>query len=113
MEPIEAAQAFKALGDPTRLQIMTCLIACNEEVTLTDDGELIRKEGLTAGQVCCQVSGIDKVTSTMSFHLKELRQAGLIEMHKDGRSMLCRVNPAKIEELRGVLQPCCPECSCH
>ncbi len=88
----QRADAFKALGDPTRLRIFEFLRACSCEVTVGDSGEVRTVDGPTAGAVCCHVTGIDKVTSTISFHLKELRNAGLIRMEKRGKHMVCSVN---------------------
>lgn len=115
MELEEAAKAFKALSDPTRLKIVTCLMCCDQDVSITDEGDVSPASGLTAGQVCCHITGSEQVTSTVSFHLKELRNAGLINMKKEGRFMICRVNAAKVEELKGSLKACSHEeaaCSC-
>lgn len=49
-------------------------------------------EGPTVGEVCCCVTGTVKVSSTMSFHLKELRNAGLITMERRGKNMVCGVD---------------------
>ncbi len=56
------------------------------------DGEVRPVDGPTVGEVCCQVTGAEKITSTLSFHLKELRESGLITMEKRGKHMICGVN---------------------
>jgi ArsR family transcriptional regulator len=82
---IDAAQKLRALGDPTRLQIYDCLRQC------AGDCE-IEAEGRTVTQVCCSVADGDRAPSTMSFHLKELRNAGLIRMKRKGRTMVCSID---------------------
>jgi ArsR family transcriptional regulator len=97
------AAMFRALGDPTRLRIFEFLRSCCGPVTVDDSGEIRRVEGATVGEVCCRVTGVDRITSTLSHHLKELRLAGLIKTHREGRRIICRVNPDAVEALAGYL----------
>lgn len=93
---------FKALGDPTRLRIF-------EFVRSRCCGIAIGPPP-TAGEVCCQVTGLEKVNSTFSFHLKELRQAGLVSVERRGKTMVCGVNENAVADLAEYLQspqPCC------
>ena len=55
--------------------------------------------GPTVGEVCCSLTGDAKITSTVSFHLKELRQAGIITMTRQGKNMICRLNPDPVRQL--------------
>jgi ArsR family transcriptional regulator, arsenate/arsenite/antimonite-responsive transcriptional repressor len=88
----QAAAAIKALGDPTRLHISQFLRACTCcPVTVRDSGEVRPVDGLTVGEVCCHITGVERVTSTLSEHLKELREAGLIVTEKCGRHVVCWV----------------------
>jgi len=84
---------FKALGDPTRLRIFEFLQAQCCPVAVEDEtGDVRPVIGPTVGEICCHVTGELTVTSTISFHLKELRQAGLITMERQGRHIICGVN---------------------
>jgi ArsR family transcriptional regulator len=84
---------FKALGDPTRLRIFEFLRAQCCPVAIEDEtGDVRPLTGPTVGEVCCHVTGEPAITSTVSFHLKELRQAGLITMERRGKNMICGVN---------------------
>jgi ArsR family transcriptional regulator, arsenate/arsenite/antimonite-responsive transcriptional repressor len=94
------AAAFKALGDPTRLRIFEMLCGCCCAVAVGETGDVSETEGPTAGEVCCSVTGAGKITSTVSFHLKELRQAGLITMQKRGKRVICAVNEDTLDALR-------------
>ena len=103
--------AFKALGDPTRLMIFEFLSSCHCDVAVGDEGEVRPVSGPTVGEVCCQVTGVEKITSTISFHLKELRNAGLITMERRGKHLVCGVNRAFSRELATFLSDpvaCCP-----
>jgi DNA-binding transcriptional ArsR family regulator len=107
----ELAQAFKALGDPTRLRIFEFLRACCCTVAVDEDGDGHPVQGPTVGQVCCHVTGLDKINSTISFHLKELRLAGLISVEKRGKYMVCDVNREKVEALaRYLTEPPAGDC---
>jgi len=83
---------FKALGDPTRLRIFEFLRNSCCPVAIDEGTEDQSVDGPTVGDVCCCVTGSVKVSSTMSFHLKELRNAGLITMERRGKNMVCRVD---------------------
>ena len=96
---------FKALGDPTRLRIFEFLRGCCCPVAVEDGGGVRPMQGPTAGEVCCQVTGADKITSAVSFHLKELRNAGLIVMEKRGKHMVCAVDPAALQALCAYFRP--------
>ncbi len=103
MDQSSLSSSFKALGDPTRLKIFECLRCCCEPVAIEETGEMSSMKGATVGEVCCTVTGLDKITSTISFHLKELRNAGLITMERNGKHMICRINPEKVSELSAYL----------
>jgi ArsR family transcriptional regulator len=103
---IKIAGMFKALGDPTRLRIFEFLRRCPPSSLLSIDekGEVRPLEGPTAGEVCCQITGANQITSRISFHLKELRQAGLITMKRRGKNMICRINQEAVALLARYLE---------
>ena len=95
----DLSMMFKALGDPTRLRIFEFLRDCCCPVAVEDTGEVRPVVGPTVGEVCCQVTGTDKITSSVSFHLKELRLARLITMERRGKNMICGVNQETVAKL--------------
>jgi ArsR family transcriptional regulator len=92
---------FKALGEPTRLRMFEFLRSCCCPVAVEESGDVRTVSGPTVGEVCCQITGLDKITSTISEHLKELKDAGLITIERRGRNMVCGVNTNVLADLGG------------
>jgi ArsR family transcriptional regulator len=100
---IRRAAMFKALGEPTRLRIYDFLRSCCCPVAVEDSGDVRRVDGPTVGEVCCRVTGADRINSTISEHLKELREAGLITIERRGRNMVCGVSQEAADALAEYL----------
>src|SRR4051794_14951353 len=93
----EVATMLKALGEPTRLRVFQFLRACCCPVAVDDEtGEVRPVTGPTVGEVCCHITGRERITSTISEHLKDLRIAGVIMMERRGKHMICAVNPVAL-----------------
>ena len=75
---------FSALGDPIRLQVL---------------------DALTAGLKCvCELQKtIDVAPNLLSYHLRVLREAGLVEASKRGRWVDYRLADAAAQLVRGSL----------
>jgi ArsR family transcriptional regulator, arsenate/arsenite/antimonite-responsive transcriptional repressor len=97
------AAMFRALGDPTRLHIFEFLRGCCGPVSVEETGVVRRVEGATVGEVCCRVTGEDRITSTLSHHLKRLRVAGLISTERKGKYIVCRINQEAVASLASYL----------
>lgn len=84
----EPAKAFKALGDPVRLRLMSMIAS--------------RGEG---GEVCvCELTPAFELSQpTISHHLKLLRQAGLIDCERRGTWVYYRVLPGVLDRLAAFL----------
>ena len=84
----DLAAAFKALGDPTRLQLLS-LIASH-----------------AGGEVCvCDLTPRFEVSGpTISHHLKVLRQAGLIDCERRGTWVYYWAMPTMLARLADLLQ---------
>ncbi|HEX9691921.1 MAG TPA: metalloregulator ArsR/SmtB family transcription factor [Gemmatimonadales bacterium] len=74
------AQQFRALADPTRLEIVRHL----------QQGEHC---------VCELMDHVGAQQSRLSFHLKTLRSAGLVTDRKEGRWVYYRLDPRALAEL--------------
>ena len=97
------AARFKALGDPTRLRIFDFLRSCCCPVAVEETGDVRPVQGPTVGEVCCNVTGADRITSVVSHHIKELRLAGLITVERRGKNMICGVNREAVAALAAYL----------
>lgn len=84
-EASRLAAVFAALGDPTRLRLLS-LVAANGEVCSCD-----LEEPLGRSQ------------PTVSHHTKVLAEAGLLEGEKRGRWMWWRVVPEQLAAVRAAL----------
>ncbi len=82
------AAAFKALGDPVRLRLLSLLAT-------SDAGEVC---------ACDLVEPTGKSQPTVSHHLKVLRDAGLVTATKRGVNIWYAVVPEQLEALRGALR---------
>ena len=95
-------KVLKALADPTRLHIVELLSAsCCGRATVRENGDV---EGPTAGEVCCHITGAERITSTVSHHLHELESVGLIRMEKRGKTSVCSLRPESLEVLAEYLK---------
>ena len=87
---IEAmAVKFKALSTPVRLKIFMELTQCCLPGASCDVQRCI---GDLAGLV-------DVAPSTLSHHMKALNEAGLVEMQRDGKRIICRVDADVLAQL--------------
>ena len=93
------AAVFNALSNPHRLQIYSLLSGCCTPGTTCELGTLTD---------CCVGDlgeHIDIAPSTLSHHLKELSNAGLIDMTRQGKQVMCAVNPQTLGEVREFFNP--------
>jgi ArsR family transcriptional regulator, arsenate/arsenite/antimonite-responsive transcriptional repressor len=92
MKTMDAVDSLAALAQESRLAIFRMLVKRGPEgYTPTELGEKL------------SVS-----SPTLSFHLKELQRAGLVDVRRDGRRLYYRPNFAHMNQLIGFLtENCC------
>lgn len=73
-------KVFRALGDPTRRQIL----------------RLLRSGEMSAGELA---EGVSVARSTLSGHLNVLKEARLVEAERRGTSIVYSLNVAAYEEM--------------
>src|SRR3990170_1560634 len=86
-EAIELERLFKALGDRQRLRILNCLLQA--------DGEAVC--------VCEFQPTLAIAQPTVSHHLKQLVDAGLLEREKRGTFAYYRLKPGVLERIGSLL----------
>lgn len=92
MEKTEAIAALAALAQETRLDVFRLLVAAGGE-------------GLPAGQIG---ERLELPSATLSFHLSQLRHAGLVTFRREGRSLIYAAEYAAMNGLLGYLtENCC------
>jgi len=83
------ARAFKALGDPTRLRLLSLIAAA------------------PGGEACiCDLTGpVGLAQPTVSHHMKQLVESGLAEREQRGRWAFYRVVEDALTSLGDVIRP--------
>jgi ArsR family transcriptional regulator, arsenate/arsenite/antimonite-responsive transcriptional repressor len=97
MEAQEVVKSLAALAQASRLQIFRALVVAGPEG--------MNPSGLG--------EALSTTPATLSFHLKELMNAGLVSQERAGRNLIYRAN---FEQMNGLLayltQNCCAGQSC-
>ncbi len=88
------ADVFKALANPNRLRIFYRLASCCTPGTV---GFIDGRDSVYVGELGEELA---IVKSTVSHHIKELRQVGLIRTQRQGQKIACWVDPGLVERLR-------------
>jgi DNA-binding transcriptional ArsR family regulator len=92
MEQTDAVAALAALAQDTRLDVYRLLVQAGPE-------------GMPAGSVA---SALDLAPNTLTFHFDRLRQAGLVTVRREGRSM---IYAARYDTMNGLIsyltENCC------
>jgi ArsR family transcriptional regulator, arsenate/arsenite/antimonite-responsive transcriptional repressor len=92
MENADAVAALAALAQDNRLDVFRLLVQAG-------------RDGLPAGKVA---EALDLAPNTLTFHFDRLRQAGLVTVRRDGRSMIYAARFETMNALLGFLtENCC------
>ncbi len=92
MEKKDAIGALAALAHETRLDVFRLLVQAGGA-------------GLPAGAIA---EAVGVPSATLSFHLKELKNAGVAASTRDGRSLIYRADFAEMDRLLAFLtENCC------
>ena len=92
MESKTAVAALSALAQENRLEVFRLLIQAGPA-------------GLPAGEIA---ERLDIAAPTLSFHLAQLKHAGLVHQRRDGRSLIYATNYDGMNALMGFLtENCC------
>ena len=98
MESDAVIKALSALAQASRLQIFRALVVAGDT-------------GMSPGELAEQ---LQVLPNTLSFHLKELMNAGLVTQQRDGRRLLYRAGFAQMNAVMSYLTAnCCQGQSCE
>ncbi len=95
MELSNMSRYFKALSSEQRLKVF--LMILNAERKEDDCCQGV----LRAFSRACDILSVSR--STVSHHIKELEDSGLLSCQRQGQSVCCQVNEAALAELREFL----------
>lgn len=96
MNTARKARMFKALGSPQRLALFERLRRAEAKCRTTDAD--------AAMCVCDLADCVDVGLSTVSHHLKELKDAGLVTTEKRGQWVFCSVNGEALSAIEAFAQ---------
>jgi DNA-binding transcriptional ArsR family regulator len=103
MKKADAVSALAALAQDNRLDVFRLLVQAGPD-------------GMPAGAVA---QALDLAPNTLTFHFDRLRDAGLVTVRRDGRSMIYSAQFETMNELLGFLTenccggaPCAPAAEC-
>ena len=97
MKPESVIQALGALAQEHRLEVYRKLVQAGDQ-------------GMAAGAIA---GALGVPNSSMSFHLAQLRNAGLILQERQHRSLIYRANYSAMNGLLGYLtENCCAGSAC-
>jgi ArsR family transcriptional regulator len=97
MEERDVVKSLAALAQPVRLKVFRALVVRGQA-------------GLTPGAMA---EGLDIPANTLSFHLKELTNAGLVTQERQSRNIVYRASFDDMNALLGYLtENCCQGTGC-
>ena len=98
MKQAHAISALSALSQNLRLEVFRLLVRQG-------------REGLPAGEIAREV-GVPN--SSLSFHLAQLQDAGLVDQRREGRSLIYSADYVQMDALIGFLtENCCEGQDCE
>ena len=92
------AGMFKALANPHRLKVLLELLRCSP-----DAGQFVADVAQVENCQRAFAEELGLAPSTVSHHFKEMRQAGLLHMRREGKRMLVWIDADAIRSLRHLL----------
>ena len=88
-EATELGRMFRVLGDRHRVKILNILLRARGEAVC----------------VCEFIDHLGLAQPTVSYHLKQLTDAGLLDREKRGTFAYFRVRPEAMEQLHSLVEP--------
>jgi ArsR family transcriptional regulator, arsenate/arsenite/antimonite-responsive transcriptional repressor len=102
MKQSNMVKIFNALSTEQRLKLFTMIYENQDRTLLKDDDKNCCCGLKKAFTKACSFLKISR--STVSHHLKELQNAGLINCRRDGQSFYCTVNEEAVKAIQNFLK---------
>jgi len=104
MEQSNLPKIFKALSNEQRLKLFQLIYTNQMEKSVNKDLPCLGGQGGVekAFTMACEYLNISR--STVSHHMKELVNAGLISTTRNGQSFICKINMEAVKAIQHFLR---------
>ena len=102
MELSDLAKVFKALSNEQRLRIFYMLYDWEKEAFSVEDNDNCCFGVEKAFTKACSCMSLSR--STISHHIKELQNAGLVECERNGQMLYCKINEKVIDAIKNFIK---------
>lgn len=100
MKQLNITKIFRALSNEQRLKLFKMIYDCQVEKPSNKDSTCVRGVDKAFTKACDHLS---VARSTVSYHMKELENAGLISMTRKGQSFTCEINMDAVKAVEKFL----------
>lgn len=101
MKQLNITKIFKALSNQQRLKLFKMIYDCQVENLSKKNSTCVKGVDKAFTKACNHLS-ISR--STVSHHMKELENAGLISATRNGQSFTCEINMVAVRAVRQFLK---------
>jgi ArsR family transcriptional regulator len=100
MKQLNITKVFRALSNEQRLKLFKMIYDCQVEKRSNKDSTCVKGVEKAFTKACDHLS---VARSTVSHHMKELENAGLISMTRNGQSFTCEINMDAVKAVQQFL----------
>ena len=101
MKQLNIPKIFRALSNEQRLKLFKMIYDCQVQKLSNKDSTCVKGVDKAFTKACDHLS---VARSTVSHHMKELENAGLISMTRKGQSFTCEINMDAVKAVRQFLE---------
>ena len=101
MKQLNIAKIFRALSNEQRVKLFKMIYDCQVEKCSNKNSRCVEGVDKAFTKACEHLS---VARSTVSHHMKELENAGLISMTRNGQSFTCEVNMDAVNAIQHFLE---------
>ena len=101
MKPLNITKIFRALSNEQRLKLFKMIYDCQVEKLSNKDSTCVKGVDKAFSKACNHLS---IARSTVSHHMKELENAGLISTTRKGQSFTCEINMDAVKAIQQFLK---------